>query len=64
MGPSMRPGDFYQIDNVRMKPNHHNLLEGKVQQNKIYRLEPQAASEHPHLKALLEFVSCSNVFEG
>ena len=60
----MRPGDFYQMDNVRMKWNHQNRLEGKIQQNKIYHLEPQGASVNPHLKALLEFVSCSNVFKG
>ena len=65
MGPSMRPGEFYQIENVRMKANNKtSYLEAKIKQKKIYRLEPRAAPVNLHLEALLESVSSSNVFEG
>jgi hypothetical protein len=53
---SMRPGQYYSINNARMKINPSGYLEGKVAENKIVQLSEDDTG-NMHLQALLAYVS-------
>ncbi|PPQ86888.1 hypothetical protein CVT25_012607 [Psilocybe cyanescens] len=49
----MKPGEYYKINNARMKINNSGYMEGKVKEGKITQLEEDDAESDTHLKALL-----------
>ncbi|KAF8163505.1 hypothetical protein B0H34DRAFT_695665 [Crassisporium funariophilum] len=51
---TMQAGDFYYIDNAKMRNSSAGYLEGKVQEDKMIRLEESDASTNIDLKLLLE----------
>ncbi|CAA7271520.1 unnamed protein product [Cyclocybe aegerita] len=50
----MRPGQYYYIENARMRINTAGYPEGKVAQDKIYLLEEEDSVKNSNLRALLE----------
>ncbi|KAJ3513748.1 hypothetical protein NLJ89_g2773 [Agrocybe chaxingu] len=50
----MRPGQYYYIENARMRTNTAGYPEGKVAQDKIHLLEEDDSANNAHLRALLE----------
>jgi hypothetical protein len=55
MGQDMKPGSFYRVRNARMRNSNGGYVEGKIQDNKIVKLERD--SQWEPLKALLECVT-------
>lgn len=60
MGPALNAGQYYYIENARMKISPSGYVEGKVVQTKITQLSAHDAGKNNHLKALLESVPPSN----
>jgi hypothetical protein len=54
IGPTMEPGTYYAMSNVRMRISRGGYLEAKVVLPKITRLSEEDAGRIPHLKELLE----------
>lgn len=52
-GPELKQGDYYLIKNVRMCSNARHYDEGKVQEQKMTRLDPEQR-DYPPLNALIE----------
>lgn len=49
LGPTMLQGEYYSINNARMRVSQGGLVEGKVVERKVY----VAKEDNPHLQALL-----------
>ncbi|KAJ6537084.1 hypothetical protein B0H19DRAFT_1182481 [Mycena capillaripes] len=54
IGPKMLTGEYYMLNNVRIKQNRYGYAEGKLVENKIQKLELDDAKDYPHFKALLD----------
>ena len=60
----MKPGEYWYLNNVRAKWNPYRYIEGTMQlAEKVERLEPNSFEARPHLKALLESVSCTLCYD-
>lgn len=58
---TMEPGQFYLLRNVRMRRNGGGSYEGKMQEDKITKLDSDELENQPHLAALLKYEEFFNV---
>ncbi|KAF9014016.1 hypothetical protein BDQ17DRAFT_435738 [Cyathus striatus] len=54
IGETMRAGEFYHIQNVRLQVRKSGYLEGKLNENKIRLLSEHETASNHHLQALLD----------
>jgi hypothetical protein len=55
-GPTILPNEYYLLKNVRFMRGNDGYAEAKLVEDKIQKLEVDAADDYPNLKALLEWV--------
>ncbi|KAJ7735432.1 hypothetical protein B0H14DRAFT_2994827 [Mycena olivaceomarginata] len=53
-GPTILPNEYYLLKNVRFMRGYDGYAEAKLVEDKIQKLEVDAADDYPNLKALLE----------
>ncbi|KAJ6502167.1 hypothetical protein C8R45DRAFT_1209785 [Mycena sanguinolenta] len=53
-GPNILANEYYLLRNVRLKRSNDGYAEGKMKEDKIYKLPRDAADQYPTLKALVE----------
>lgn len=53
----MQPGEYYRLNNVRMKISAGGYLEGTMSELKITELDTDELEDHPELRDLLKCVS-------
>lgn len=56
-GPEMKPGDYYEIKNVRIKESSGGYWEGSFSEvRKLRKLDEEELEEEPNLVELLKYV--------
>jgi hypothetical protein len=58
LGPDLEIGEVYSFKNLRIRAANNGTYEGKMQEQKISKLDPAIVSTNSGLKALLEWVFC------
>jgi hypothetical protein len=60
LAQTMTPGEYWTLDNVRMKVNNSGYIEGSFSEaEKAQRLSTADVDTNPHLQALLQCVTFS-----